>query len=147
MADDLSKDLETGSKFMIEIDGISIMAFEKCTLGDSEWGKIESRTGLSPLSKEISSGIKTTTMLTAEKNLRVDGVSDIKEIINWHASGSTDRRSGSLVWLDRDDQELMRANFGNAWVCKTTMPDLDATADNNPMTFKFEIVMGTFEVV
>jgi hypothetical protein len=128
-------------KYMLEIDGIAIMAFEKLTPSDSEWGVIEGRTGIDPLVKIPSSGLKKTQTIEGEKHIRDGGIADIRELLTWHSKGSLDRRSGALVYMDREDVEIIRLNFKNAWISKTSLPDLDGTADSSPMVFKFTIVM------
>jgi len=135
------------AKFILEIDDIAITSFEKVTMGDSEWGILDGRTGTDPLYKITSSGIKTPSIITIEKHLRdSDGISDIKPIITWHQAGSKDRRSGAIVVLDREDKEQIRFEFRNGWVSKFTPPELDASQENNPSIFAFEISIGEFTV-
>jgi len=130
---------ELAGKFLLEIDGIAIMAFEKIKIGDSEWGLGEGRTGADPLTKTTFSGLKKPNIITIEKSVRVGGVDDVKEILEWHLSGSKDRRDGSIVTLDRDGQEIYRENFKNAWVSKVTHPERDASSDDAQLTYTFEL--------
>lgn len=132
---------EPNVKYMLEVDNVSLMAFEKFTPSDSEWGVIEGRTGIDPLVKIPSSGLKKTQTIEGEKHIRVGGIADIREILTWHSKGSLDRRSGSLVYMDREDVEIIRLNFRNAWISKVSVPDLDGGADASPMIFKFTMVM------
>lgn len=134
---------EPNAKFILEIDDIAITSFEKVTIGDSDWGIIEGRTGTDALHKITSSGLKSPTTITLEKHLRDGGAGDVVEIINWHAAGSKDRRSGAIVILNRDDEEQMRFEFKNGWISKFTAPELDAGQENNPTVFTFEISVGT----
>jgi len=127
-------------KYMLEVDGIALMAFEKITPSDSEWGVIEGRTGIDPLVKIPSSGLKKTQTIECEKYIRDGGMSDVKEILDWHSQGSLDRRSGALIYMDREDVEILRLNFTNAWISKASLPDEDGTQDSNPMVFKFTII-------
>jgi len=130
---------ETNAKFLLEIEGIAIMAFEKITMGDSEWGVIEGRTGIDELVKGTSSGLKKPMVITVEKHLRVGGADDVKEIIDWHNAGSKDRKSGAVAHLDRDGAETIRFNFKNAWIPKITPFELDASQDSNPTVFVFDL--------
>lgn len=134
------------ARFILEIDNISIMSFEKVGMGDSEWGIIEGRTGADDLIKNTSSGLKTVTTFTIEKHLRDSGGSeDIKELINWHAAGSNDRRTGAIIIQDREGAELLRYEFKYAWISKHTPPELDASQDNSPLVFIFELSVGEFK--
>jgi phage tail-like protein len=138
--------LVPNAKFLLEVDNITIMSFEKITIGDSEWGVIEGRTGTDELHKLTSSGLKTVTTFTVEKQLRDEGgADDVKEIINWHAAGSKDRRTGAVVFLDRDDNELIRLEFSHGWISKFTYPELDASQNNTPLAFIFDISVGTYK--
>lgn len=128
-------------KFILEVDGIRLMAFEKITPNDGEWGVIENRTGLDELHKIPSSGLKKTRTFDCEKTLRDEGgTEDIKEIINWHESGSLDRRTGAVIYEDREGNEILRLEFSNAWVSKATPPEMDASQENSPYVFKFTII-------
>jgi len=134
------------AKFLLEIDGISIGSFEKATLGDSEWAIISGRTGDYALHKVTSSGLKTVTTLTLEKHLRDGGRDEVNEMLEWHKGGSKNRKSGSLVIADREDVEQIRYNFNDGWVSKITPPPMDASQDNSPLVFIFEISLGTYSV-
>lgn len=133
-------DNELSSKFAIEIDGIRLAAFEKCSVGDSEHAVIESRTGIDPLTKQACSGLKNIQTVTIEKNLRVGGADDLEELINWHRAGSADKRSGSIISLDRDGNEIHRLNFADGWISKWTPPEFDASSDEAQMHV-FEITV------
>lgn len=146
MAEERDANYQPNAKYLVEIDGIALMACEKVTFGDSEWGIIEGRTGADPLHKITSSGIKTATTITLEKHLREGGVDEVREMINWHASGSKERKSGAIVLQDRDGLELMRFEFTNGWVSKFTSPEMDATQDNSPMLFTFELSVGEYRL-
>jgi phage tail-like protein len=142
MATDADANYQPNAKFRLDIDDITITSFEKVTFGDSEWGVIEGRTGVDPLHKITSSGLKTVTTITLEKHLREGGASDVAELINWHQSGSKDRKSGAVVILDREDVEQLRFEFKNAWVSKVTIPELDAAQEASATIFVVELSIG-----
>jgi len=138
---------ETSAKFLLEIDGIALTRFQKVTLGDSEWGIIASRSGTDKLSKVTSSGLRTELVITLEKHLQAGGEADINELIEWHQSGSLDRKSGAITYLDREDQPLVTFEFTDGWISKLTPPELDATQENSPLVFTFEISVGEYHLV
>jgi len=137
---------ELNSKFLLEIDNISVMAFEKITIGDSEWGLITNRTGADGLTKQTASGLKKETTLSIEKHLRVGGAADVNEIIQWHQLGSTSKKSGAIALLDRDGNEVMRLNFKEAWVSKVGFPELDAASEDSNSVFTFDLSVPEFVV-
>ena len=49
MAEERDANYQPNARYLVEIDGIALMACEKATFGDSEWGIIEGRTGADPL--------------------------------------------------------------------------------------------------
>lgn len=44
-------------------------------------------------------------------------------------AGTTDRKSGSVIYLDRAGQEVLRYNFFEAWPCRWKAPELNASSD------------------
>lgn len=130
-------DYELNSLFRLEIDGIQVMAFEKVTIGDSEWTEGTSRTGIDGLIKNTFSGLKNPQEITLEKEARVGGAADINQIIEWHQSGSSDRRNGAIIQLNRGGNPIMRLNFSRAWVKKWTPPEWDASADDTAARHTF----------
>lgn len=146
MAENLNSTYTPNAKFILEIDNISIGSFEKVSFGDSEWGVIEGRSGNSPLTKITSSGLKTVTTITLEKQLRDGGAAAVQELVDWHNAGSSDRRSGAVIYLNREDEEIQRISFDYGWVSKVTPPELDASQDNTPLVWSFEISVGSYTV-
>ena len=137
---------ELNSKFLLEIDNIAIMAFEKLTFGDSEWGLITNRTGADDLTKQTASGLKKETTLTIEKHLRVGGAADVNELVQWHQLGSKNKKSGSVVMMDRDGNETLRINFKGAWVSKVGFPELDASQEDQNSVWTFDLSIPEFIV-
>lgn len=136
--------VELKSLFRIEIDNIGIMAFEKCSIGPSEWTVMENRTGIDPLMKTRHSNLQKPIDVTITKSERTGGAEDVNEMITWHQAGSTDRRSGAIVMLDRDGEEIRRFNFRNAWVSKYTPSEMDASNETDAASHEFVIAVGEF---
>ncbi len=136
--------VETKSRFRIEIDNIQIMAFEKCVIGASEWTTGENRTGIDPPMKQRYSGMQKPIDVTLTKNERDGGAADVNEIIAWHQAGSRDRRSGAVIMLSQDGEEIRRFNFRNAWITKYTPSEADAANETDAMTHEFVLAVGEY---
>ncbi|HWI66275.1 MAG TPA: phage tail protein [Symbiobacteriaceae bacterium] len=53
-------------------------------------------------------------------------------LMEWYKkvlAGQTDRKSGSIIYLDREGQEVARYNFYEAWPCRWKAPELNASSD------------------
>lgn len=137
---------EMNGKFLLEIDGIALAAFTKLTIGRSEWGKFPDRTGADSLKTKESSGLMKPAVLKLEKDLKIGGVSDIIQFLNWHQQGSLDRRTGAVILQDRNNAEKIRWTFNDGWLSAIDDIDLDATAENAPVKFAMEVSVSGFVV-
>lgn len=130
---------ELNSKFHVEVDGISLMAFEEFQLEGAEWGELNARTGADDLNTPTSSGLRKTHKMTITKHLRVGGWADIKSFWDWWKAGSKDRRDGAIVTLDRDKAEIGRITFKEGWVQKYDFPKHDASNEAEALPYVFTI--------
>ena len=61
------------------------------------------------------------------------GVTQSRELYDWHLAviqGKLQRKSGSVVLLDRDGTEKVRWNFSEAWPSKWDGPTLNAMSND-----------------
>ena len=61
------------------------------------------------------------------------GMADDLDLYKWHRQtvlGTTDRRNGSIICLDRSGNEVARWNFFNAWPTKYTGPAFNAKGND-----------------
>jgi phage tail-like protein len=110
--------------FIVEIDGVSRGVFQEASGFDSTVEVVEYRQGGENLTTRKLPGRTSFSNITLKR-----GVTDDTELYEWHQSvvdGSIDRRSGSIVLLSRDGQELTRWTFFSAWPTKYTAPDFNA---------------------
>jgi hypothetical protein len=135
--------LELGSLFRVEIDGIPSMALEEVTLPESTWGEIPNRTGIDGLKINKSSGLRNAETITFMKKLRVGGVPDVVPILNWYEKGSIDRRNGSIIMANRETQDIIRVNFTGAWVLTRGEVSLNATDEAKTVDFPFTLQIET----
>ncbi len=132
--------IELGSLFRVEIDGLPSMAVEQVGLPESTWGEIPNRTGIDGLVKRKSSGLRDPDTITFMKKLRVGGVADILPILNWYEKGSTELRDGSIIMTNRETQDIIRVNFTGAWVKTRGNIDLDALDEAKTIDFPFVLM-------
>lgn len=77
------------------------------------------------------------------------GTGQRKALYDWVKSsfdGKTDRKSGSIIYLDRENNEVLRGAFSNALITEIGLPALDAASkDAAKMTLKLspEVVRTT----
>lgn len=131
--------LELSSLFAIELDGIAVTAFEKVNIDGSEFATINSRLGTDNLETQTSSGLMKSHVITIEKSVREGGWADIKDLINWHNAGASDKRSGAIIHNDREGVEIGRVSFTKGWMKKVNFPQLDSTEEAGGVTYTFEI--------
>lgn len=136
--------IELKSKFMLEMDGIAVMAFEKCKLGNLEWGKLDHRTGNEGLTLHSSSGLQKTTTIELSKFLREGGIGDIKSFYAAYEQGSKNKFSGAVILLDRDDAEIGRATWREGFVSAIGEVDFDSSDDSNPVEWNVTITVPTY---
>jgi len=116
--------------FRVEIDGIQVAAFHECSGLDSSIDVIEHREGGGPIRKLPGN--------TKFSNITLKrGVTDSRELYDLHLAcidGQVQRRNGSVVLMDRDDNEVARWNFVQAWPAKWVGPSL--TAEGNDVAIE-----------
>ncbi len=114
--------------FLVEIDGVARAAFHECSGLDSTIDVIEHREG------GENTALRKLPGMTKYSNIVLKrGVTDDCELYNWHLQaikGNVERKSGSIVLLDRGGQEMARWNFSRAWPAKWTGPSLNAEGND-----------------
>lgn len=108
--------------FLVEIDGITMAGFSECSGLGSETGVIEYREG-----GDIA-GIRKIPGLTKFSPIVLkSGITKSRDLWNWRKAivdGRIDRRSGSIILLDRERNPVVRWNFSNGWPSKWEGPHL-----------------------
>lgn len=137
---------EINGRFLLEIDGIALASFTKLTFPRLEWGKVPNRDGADDVFMQESSGLHMSKVIRCEKNMKVNGAEDIKEILNWHLNGSSDKRTGACIMLDRDGNEKMRYSFTDAWCSMSDEVEFDATSENTPANWVFELTVSKITI-
>jgi phage tail-like protein len=112
--------------FLVELEGVARASFQEASGFDSSIEVEEHREG----------GDNTTTRklpgLVKYSNIVLKwGLADDDELELWHrqwvdGNPAAQRKSGSIVLLDRQGQEKKRWNFVQAWPAKLTYPSFNA---------------------
>jgi phage tail-like protein len=121
-------DLMTTFNFVLEIGGVQLASFRKCTGVEAETETIEYKEatkGGKMIIRKVPGAMKWSD-ITLER--RVD---ESKALWEWRKQveeGDVDqaRRSGSIVILDSMQKEVARWDFDNGWPSKWTGAELDA---------------------
>jgi len=114
--------------FLVEIDGITRAAFHECSGFDSTIDVVEHREGGENTTVRKLPGV------TKYSNIVLKwGITDDRELYDWHrqaVQGILQRKSGSIILLDRQGIEKVRWNFFNAWPSKWDGPDFNAEGND-----------------
>jgi phage tail-like protein len=116
--------------FRVEIAGIQVAAFHECSGLDSSIEVIEHREG-GGATRKLPGNTKYSNIVLKR------GVTDNHDLYDLHLrciEGTIQRKSGSVILMDRADQEVARWNFEQAWPAKWVGPSL--TAEGNDVAIE-----------
>jgi phage tail-like protein len=116
--------------FRVEIDGVQVAAFHECSGLESSIDIIEHREGGGPIRKLPGNNKFANIVLKR-------GLTDNRDLYDLHLQaldGQITRKSGSIILMNRADQEVARWNFEQAWPAKWTGPSL--TAEGNDVAIE-----------
>lgn len=112
--------------FKIEIDGVISGGFKEISGIESEVEVIEYKDGSDPITHKRPGKAK-------YKNIVLKrGFVNDASLLEWYKAvllGATARKSGSIIYLDREGNEVLRYNFFEAWPCRWKAPELNANSD------------------
>lgn len=128
--------------FKLEIDGVIQGGFKSVGGLESETEVVEFRDGDDPITHKRAGKVKYGNIVL--KRGVTDGGDELREWYKKVLAGTTDRKSGSIIYLDRAGQEVLRYNFFEAWPCSWSLPELDNT-ENKAAIEKIEICVEKVE--
>lgn len=114
--------------FKLEIDGVISGGFKEISGLESEVEIIEYKDGDDPVTRKRAGKVKYKNIVLKRGFVR-DG-----SLLEWYRmvlAGTTDRKSGSIIYLDRAGGEVLRYNFFEAWPCRWKAPELNASSDTH----------------
>ena len=133
MADDAKL---TAYLFTVEIDGIETARFQKCE-------------GLEAETQVEEGGLNTTTHKfygrTRYPNLILEkGITDNEDLFNWYKETlledkKVERKNGSIILKDVNNNELKRWNFFRAFPCRWIGPRLETNVSSDYAVERIEI--------
>jgi phage tail-like protein len=113
--------------FRVEIDGIAVAGFSECGGLSSEVDVIEYREGQDGAVRKLP-GLTRFSDITLKR-----GITRSDELQNWFRNilnGQADRRSGAIVLLDDQKNDVVRWNFVGAFPRKLEGPHLKAQGND-----------------
>ena len=121
------KDPFTGYNFAVELDGITRMGFKDCAGLDSTTEATKYREGTDVnLAQRQLPGLLSFSPISLKR-----GITDDHALWDWRhdvATGTTVRRTISIILRNERGEEKIRWNIKNAWPTKWTGPSFDATS-------------------
>jgi phage tail-like protein len=116
-------------RFRVEIEGIQQAGFRECTGLGSHIEVVEFREGT-----DVAGGVRKIPGRVRYPDIVLKwGVTTSRELYDWHLAvinGQLQRKSGSIVLLDSERQEVLRWNFSGAWPSKWDGPTLNAMSND-----------------
>jgi phage tail-like protein len=124
-------DLMTTFSFALELDGVEMASFRKCSGVESETETIEYKEATKDgkmIIRKVPGAMKWSD-ITLER--RIDASTSLWEWRKSVEEGDIDdaRRNGSVVIKDSEHNEVARWNFERGWPSKWTGAELDAGAN------------------
>ena len=125
----------SGFNIQIEINGIAAAGFSECSGLSSETDVVEYREG-GDRRVRLLPGLTRFGRIVLRRGITAD-----RALWDWRqtvVNGTADRRSGSVILLDAERNEVARWNFFEAWPSKWVGPDLNAQSS--------EVAIETLEI-
>jgi phage tail-like protein len=115
--------------FLVEIDGIVRAGFSEVSGLDATIDVVEYREGGENTTPRKLPGQTNYSNITLRWGMTGD-----TSLYDWHRTtvqGNIERRSGSIIVLNRLGEEVARWNFYQAWPTRYKAPDLNATGSES----------------
>lgn len=113
--------------FRLEIDNTMVAAFNEVSGLSSDGEAVDYRTGVDlPLTPRKLPGLRKSGPVTLKRGMIHDST-----LWDWYrniATGTPDRRNGSVILMDETHHDVLRWHFENAWPNKIEGPSLKASA-------------------
>jgi len=114
--------------FRLEIDNLPVAAFSEVGGLTSDGDVVDYRTGVDiPLTARKLTGLRKFGPVTLKRGVLKDS-----SLWDWYrniATGSADRRNGSVILMDEARNDVLRWNLENAWPNKIEGPALKAAGN------------------
>jgi len=114
------------NRYALFVDDIQLGDYDKVDIPEMVWNDIEYRDSTGDSTKTSTTTTKQMVEIAFHKDMRVGNQEDMDELHDWFEAGSADKRSGSIVVYDKQNNEIRRWNFSDAYLIKFKPPDLEA---------------------
>ena len=135
------RDYTTIHNFNVEIDGVVVGGFKEVDGLESKTEVIEYQEGNERVLHKRPGKTNYSNIILRRGNLHTP------ELWEWRkkvVAGTTERKSGSVIVLDTNMEEIVRYNFFEAWPCRWKGPTLDS-ASNDTLTEEIELCVEYWE--
>lgn len=127
--------------FKVVMDGVVSPGFKEITGLESEIEVVEFKDGDDAITHKRAGKAKYNNIVL-KRGLVNDALSEwYKKVL----AGTTDRKSGSVIYLDRAGQEVLRYNFFEAWPCRWKAPELNSSSDTRELQETIEFCVEKIE--
>lgn len=134
-------DFNLAHNFKLEIDGVMVGGFKEVSGLESEIERAAH--DASSTEKNRPGRTKYSNIVFKQGNLTNDLVYKWRKAV---LDGKTERKSGSIIYLDREGKEVARYNFFEAWPVKWKGPELNAASDMRTVV-ELELEVGSVVLV
>jgi phage tail-like protein len=118
-----------GFNFRVTIDNVEVASFRECSGLTFNTDPVEYRNG-----DEKNLHVRKLTGLRKFSNIVLKrGFTTNKDLYSWYKNilnGIEDRRTGAVVLMDEEHNDVLRWNFEAGWICKWEGPSLNATSND-----------------
>ena len=137
-ADAAKQKLFLPANFRVEIDGVALGDVKEVSGIESEVEVIEYRDGDDPVMHKRPGRVKYGDITLKRGFVNDPSFDPLREWYKKVLAGTTDRKSGSVIYLDRAGKEVMRYNLFEAWPCRWKAPELDSKGATESIDFCLE---------
>ncbi len=127
-ADSTKQKLFLPSNFRVEFDGVVVEGFKEVSGIESEVEVIEYQDA----NQRNTDAHKRPGKVKYSNIVLKRGFVNDPSLYEWYKkvlAGQTDRKSGSIIYLDREGKEVLRYNLFEAWPMRWKAPELNAKGD------------------
>lgn len=117
----------TAGHFLLELDGAVVGGFLDLGGIEPEIEVVEYRNGDDPITHKRAGKAKYKNLVLKRGSAGSTVLDAYKKIL----AGTTERKSGSIIYLDREGNEVLRYNFFEAWPCRWKAPELNSHSDTH----------------
>ncbi len=142
---DVLKNPVVGTVFELEIDGITVAAFEEIDVPDLRRPVIGNRTGVDPSHQTLTLGNYEPVEITLRKVVRQMDSIALNQFIEWRDQGGQMKKSGSITWKHPETLvAYARLTFENAVCNSLKLPNVNANEPTAKSMFEIKFTVPRY---